>query len=86
MSLSAASPGLQVTSSTLTLPGKLHDCQSHLSALFTSPAALPGVVTRPNPALRVEGAALRQGLLVPDAPTVEILSKKVGIPVNISET
>ena len=38
----------------------------------------------PGSALRVEGAALHQALPVPDAPTVEILTKKVGVPVDIS--
>ena len=51
---------------------------------IAAPDSLPGVGGGPRPALRVEGATLHQTLPVPDTPTVEILTKKVGIPINVS--
>lgn len=52
---------------------------------LTSPAPLPGLVTRAYSPLGMEGSALWQTLLVPDAPTVEILAEKMGVPINVSD-
>ena len=48
------------------------------------PDSLPGVGRGPRPALGVEWPALHQTLPVPNAPAVEILTEKVGVPINVS--
>ena len=64
-------------------PGDVTADQAHTHV--TIPDSLPGVSRGPGPALRVEGAALHQTLPVPDTPAVKILTKKVGVPINVSE-
>ena len=48
------------------------------------PDSLPGVSGGPRPALGVEWSTLHETLSVTNAPSVEIFTKKVGVPINVS--